>query len=202
MGLTADNLREGLPVSFHCLGRDVQEIHQFMKGFVNGNVEDVSLTGVRTEGDRKLMEDGTRWIVHQTANPGIFTFECDGTGRFLDGVTGNCTVGLAPSSRPPFIGTAWKVRDFPNPDLGGFAHVSLQCQGNLGDPGNPRQCPFGLSRWTHRGDRRKSRSRKKNRRTFLRNPLGASYLGKRGQGRRRCWWRSSRPRRIAGIGVM
>ena len=30
MGLTTDNLREGLPVSFHCLGRDIQEIHQFM----------------------------------------------------------------------------------------------------------------------------------------------------------------------------
>jgi hypothetical protein len=144
MGLTADNLREGLPVSFHCLGRDVQEIHQFMKGFVNGNVGNVRLAGVQTEGERKLMEDGTRWIVHETANPGIFTFECDGTGRFLDGVTANCTVGLAPSSRPPFIGTAWKVRDFPNPDLGGFAHVSLQCQGNLGDPGNPRQCPLGF----------------------------------------------------------
>ena len=135
MALDAESLREGFVIAFHCVGRDIQESHQFLKG----SGVDVRLTRQPTQTE----PDGTRWRVHETANPGIFTFECDDAGGFLDGRTLECSVGLAPNSHPPFIGTAWKVTDLPNPDIGGFSHVTLQCQGNLGriDQG---QCPFGF----------------------------------------------------------
>jgi hypothetical protein len=33
--------------------------------------------------------------------------------RWLDGRTGNGTVGLAPNTNPPFTGTRWEVRLYP-----------------------------------------------------------------------------------------
>jgi hypothetical protein len=42
--------------------------------------------------------------------PGLWTFECLGDlpgNRFLDGRTRDGTVGLAPSTDPPFSGTRW-----------------------------------------------------------------------------------------------
>jgi len=124
-------LREGIEIVFHCLGSDVQESHQFLKGFPDGNVR---LAATRTE-------PGTRWIAHETPAPGVFTFECDGTGekRFLDGITMGCGVGLAPNTNEPFIGTRWKVIDLPDPGT----HVKLQCQGNRDNP-NRNGCPFGF----------------------------------------------------------
>jgi hypothetical protein len=125
MGLNAGNLREGLTIAFHHVTGDVHHPDEFLQGFPEGKPR---LTGA-------LTDPGTRWIVHETFNPGIFTFECDGVGarRFLDGITASCDVGLAPDVQPPFIGTAWKVTDLPNPDMGGFDHVRLQCQGDVGE---------------------------------------------------------------------
>jgi hypothetical protein len=73
MGLDAESLHEGLAIAFHCLGRfgpvDVREAHQFLRGFqiLKGSDGAPFLTGTRTE-------LGTRWTVHETANPGVFTF--------------------------------------------------------------------------------------------------------------------------------
>jgi hypothetical protein len=124
-------LREGITIAFHCLGSDFEESHQFLAGFGNG---DVRLTGTSTEA-------GTTWIAHETSDPEVFTFECDGTGslRFLDGRTLECNVGLAATTDAPFIGTRWRVIDLP--DQG--THVKLQCQGNL-DNSNQNGCPFGF----------------------------------------------------------
>jgi hypothetical protein len=124
MALNAGSLSEGLTIAFHPVRGDVHLPDQFLQGLPEGNPR---LTGA-------LTDPGTRWIVHETANPGIFTFECDGVGarRFLDGITASCDVGLSPDVNPPFIGTAWKVTDLPNPDVGGFDHVMLQCQGDVG----------------------------------------------------------------------
>jgi hypothetical protein len=142
-------LRDGMSIVFHCLGREVQEAHQFLKGsfflaqhFPHGgglgglaglgssHINVVQLTGTRTE-------EGTEWIVHETLTPGVFTFECAGTGQFLNGETLVCKVNLADKNE---IGTAWKVSDLPDP---GQIHVTLQCQGNLGDV-NQNQCPRGF----------------------------------------------------------
>jgi hypothetical protein len=133
MGLKADNLRKELGIAFHCLGQDVREDHQFLKG-ADGRV---TLTKTRTEA-------GTRWIVHETTAPGVFNFECDGAGenRFLDGVTQACGVRLAPDVQF-HSGTAWKVIDLPDPDMGGFDHVLLQTQGKVGNV-FLNQCPHGF----------------------------------------------------------
>lgn len=36
-----------------------------------------------------------------------------GRARYLDGRTANETVGLAPTTEPPFTGTRWEVRLYP-----------------------------------------------------------------------------------------
>jgi hypothetical protein len=128
-GTTANNLREGLEVAFHNLETGAQKDHQFLEA----KDEKIILAG-----DRSV--PGTKWIVHQTASPGEFTFENrePGSRLFLDGLTLTCDVGLAPNTGPPFTGTAWKVSDLPNPDFGGFDHVTLQTKGAA--QGSP--CPF------------------------------------------------------------
>jgi hypothetical protein len=49
--------------------------------------------------------------------------------RFLDGRTGNGTVGLAPSTDPPFSGTQWLVVGEPTP-----GQMILQCLGTIDGP--------------------------------------------------------------------
>ena len=63
---------------------------------------------------------GTRWKVVQLddANPDIVGLKClgeiEGLGlRWLDGRTGNGTVGLAKNTNPPFTGTKWEVKLYP-----------------------------------------------------------------------------------------
>ena len=61
---------------------------------------------------------GTRWRVMQVDanNPDIVALQCMGElqgPRWLDGRTGNGTVGLAPNTDPPFTGTRWEVRLYP-----------------------------------------------------------------------------------------
>jgi hypothetical protein len=161
MGLTTDNLREGLMVAFHCLGDQFQETHQFMMGSSNGDPSlngGVTLTGTQNS-DGRTMEAGTRWIVHETGNPGIWTFQWDGPGlRFLDGHTVGHPpfAALTPDVTPPpgtkprstlpdpskFSGAFWRVVDFPDPDLNGFSHVALQCQGSVSTSADDR--PFGF----------------------------------------------------------
>jgi len=132
-GTSADNLREGMEVALHNLETNAPQGRQFLN--VNKVTGKISLTGDRTEVSAK-------WVVHETATPGVFTIENlgAGSGRFLDGLTLSCGVGLA-RILPQFTGTAWQVSDQPNPDLGGFDHVTLQSKGNAGSLEN-RQCPF------------------------------------------------------------
>ena len=61
---------------------------------------------------------GTRWEVRQLDpnNPNIIGLKCRGDiegPRWLDGRTGNGTVGLAKSTEPPFTGTHWEVSMYP-----------------------------------------------------------------------------------------
>ena len=49
--------------------------------------------------------------------------------RFLDGRTGNGTVGLAPNLNPPFSGARWVVADAGTP-----GHVILACAGDVDGP--------------------------------------------------------------------
>jgi hypothetical protein len=67
---------------------------------------------------------GTRWKVVplDNRNPDIVALQCLGAvdgPRWLDGRTGNGTVGLAPSKDAPFTGTRWEVRSYPVPIDGG-----------------------------------------------------------------------------------
>ncbi len=59
------------------------------------------------------------------------TLKCLGSiegSRFLDGRTGDGTVGLAPSTDSPFTGTHWEVID------DGLNRVVLKCLGNIEEP--------------------------------------------------------------------
>ena len=61
---------------------------------------------------------GTHWRVHQVDNnnPNIVALECLGNipgPRWLDGRTGDGSVGLAASTSPPFSGTRWEVAYYP-----------------------------------------------------------------------------------------
>jgi hypothetical protein len=61
---------------------------------------------------------GTRWEVVplDANNPDIVGLKCLGDVRgpvWLDGRTGNGTVGLAKTTDPPFTGTKWEVRMYP-----------------------------------------------------------------------------------------
>jgi len=63
---------------------------------------------------------GTRWQVVQVDgnNPNIVALKCLGDiegSRWLDGRTADGTVGLAPTTEPPFTGTKWEVRLYPVP---------------------------------------------------------------------------------------
>ncbi|WKZ16038.1 MAG: hypothetical protein QY317_01775 [Candidatus Jettenia caeni] len=64
--------------------------------------------------------------------PGVsLALKCLGTiegPRFLDGRTGDGTVGLAPSTGGHFTGTRWEVID------GGHSHVILKCMGTIEGP--------------------------------------------------------------------
>lgn len=53
-----------------------------------------------------------------------------GQARFLDGRTGDGSVGLAPHTRQPFTGTKWKVRRVRD------GVIALECQGTI--PGSNR----------------------------------------------------------------
>ncbi len=58
---------------------------------------------------------GTRWQVVplDNSNPNIVGLKCLGNiegPRWLDGRTGNGTVGLAKTTDPPFTGTRWEVK--------------------------------------------------------------------------------------------
>jgi len=157
MGLTADSLRDGLMVALRCLGDLFREEHQFLKGSSNGDLRSigaVALTGTQNN-DGVTMDDGTRWIVHKTENPGIWTFQWDGPGiRFLDGHTVGQPPFAAltphipppPPAQPPdpdpFTGRFWRLIDFPDPDLNGFSHLALQCQGQESHSADDR--PFGF----------------------------------------------------------
>jgi hypothetical protein len=124
VAIHAGDLREGFTIALRRVGGDVPE--QFLQGFPGGKV---MLAGT-------LTEPGTQWIVHETANPGVFAFECAGARGFLHGRTSECTIDLAQDSH--LVETVWKVTDLPDPDIGGSTHVTLQCQGNLG------ACSFGF----------------------------------------------------------
>ncbi|WDD30186.1 protelomerase family protein (plasmid) [Nostoc sp. UHCC 0926] len=70
---------------------------------------------------------GTRWKVHDVGN-GIITLECLGhipSPKWLDGMTFNGTVGLAPSTEGGFTGTRWKVHDVGN------GIITLECLGHI-----------------------------------------------------------------------
>jgi hypothetical protein len=61
---------------------------------------------------------GTRWQVVQidSNNPNIVALKCLGDiegPRWLDGRTGNGTVGLASTTQPPFTGTKWEAQMYP-----------------------------------------------------------------------------------------
>ena len=61
---------------------------------------------------------GTRWQVVplDNNNPNIVGLKCMGNiegPRWLDGRTGNGTVGLAKTTDPPFTGTKWEVKIYP-----------------------------------------------------------------------------------------
>lgn len=61
---------------------------------------------------------GTRWQIVPLDNndPNIVALKCLGNiegPRWLDGRTGNGTVGLAKTTDPPFTGTRWEVRMYP-----------------------------------------------------------------------------------------
>jgi hypothetical protein len=117
MSLTASSLRDGLSVALHCVKVGVPGF--FLQGRPDGTVFPT----------REMTERGTQWILHQTANPGVFRFECQAISLLLEGRASECRVRVAAGSSE---GMNWRVRDFPNPDLGGFDHVSLQCQAQGG----------------------------------------------------------------------
>ena len=61
---------------------------------------------------------GTHWQVVplDNSNPNIVGLKCLGTvegPRWLDGRTGNGSVGLAKTTDPPFTGTKWEVKIYP-----------------------------------------------------------------------------------------
>jgi hypothetical protein len=64
---------------------------------------------------------------------GAIALLCKGTGQgnhWLDGRTGNGTVGLAPTNQKPYTGTRWQVVLFDNnPNI-----VGLKCMGNIEGP--------------------------------------------------------------------
>src|SRR5262249_28407853 len=66
---------------------------------------------------------GTRWQIipvpgaPPSAIKKIVTLKCLGTiegPRWLDGRTGNGSVGLAKTTEPPFTGTKWEIQKYPN----------------------------------------------------------------------------------------
>ena len=69
--------------------------------------------------DNKGQFTGTHWSVislDQT-NPDIVALKCLGNlagPRWLDGRTANGTVGLAPSTNPPYSGTRWLASIYPS----------------------------------------------------------------------------------------
>ena len=66
-------LREDQTIVFHCLSKDLSESHQFLKGSffrpLHVHHGELILSSSWAHG-----QEGTEWIVHETANPGVFTF--------------------------------------------------------------------------------------------------------------------------------
>ncbi len=97
------------------------------------------LNGLTQSGGVDLSPDngggysGAHWQVAMVLVPGeIVTLECrdaqEGWDRFLDGRTGDGSVGLAPGTDPAHSGTRWLVTD------GGAGAVFLQCLGTIDGP--------------------------------------------------------------------
>jgi hypothetical protein len=162
MSLNATMLREGMSIVFHCLGKDVQEAHQFLKGSIvrfqhfphGGGLGGLAGTGHSVEKIVELAgtqtEEGTEWIVHETTDARVFTFECASTGQFLNGETPASKVNLGDKNE---IGTLWRLSDLPDP---GQIHVTLQCQGGFlnghtregsVDLANTTEEPFSGTHW-------------------------------------------------------
>lgn len=83
--------------------------------FLDGRTADGSV-GLAPTANRPFT--GTHWRVHQidNNNPNIVALECLGNipgPRWLDGRTQNGSVGLAPSTDPPFSGTRWEAAFYP-----------------------------------------------------------------------------------------
>jgi hypothetical protein len=101
---------EGI-VAFYCLG-DLEGPR-----WLDGRTHDGTV-GLAPSTDPPYT--GTRWKVFQVdaGNPDIVALQCLGTTegpRWLDGRTGDGTVGLAPATNAPFSGTRWEVRAYPEP---------------------------------------------------------------------------------------
>src|SRR5262249_33988591 len=96
-------------ISLHCLGT------------ANGNRWLDGRTGDGSVGlapNRDKPFTGVVWEVVRLdkQDPNIVALKCMGAvdgPRWLDGRTGNGTVGLAKSTDPPFTGTRWEVHAYP-----------------------------------------------------------------------------------------
>lgn len=117
-------LRDQMTIHLRCLGSFDNPDRQFLNGITGTGA--VSLS---PNFDPPF--SGAKWLVIGTSAIEVFIFQCmgsDGTG-FLDGRTGDGSVGLAPDSTvPPFSGTRWRVID--DPFVG--EHIVLECLGRFG----------------------------------------------------------------------
>src|SRR6516164_6692200 len=99
--------------------------------FLDGHTQDATL-GLAATTDPPFT--GTRWQMREVSS-GVFTFQClgDAPGQvfrgFLDGHTQDATLGLAPTTDPPFTGTRWQMREVSS---GVF---TFQCLGDAPGPG-------------------------------------------------------------------
>jgi hypothetical protein len=112
----------------------------FSNPFLGGNTVNVTLTGARqaTLSCRAVISSGNHcaanFVLRDTSGFALgdtVSLICLGTipgARFLDGRTGNGTVGLAPNNDVPFTGARWQVVD------GGGGSFVLRCLGNIEGP--------------------------------------------------------------------
>jgi hypothetical protein len=115
-------------VSISCLG------HLEDSMSLDGRTEDGTVGLVRsTEGFT-----GTEWEMHElsfTGNTTVVTLkrlgDVDGS-KFLDGRTGEGTVGLAPTTIEPFTGTRWAMNELSS--NGNTTVVTLKCLGHIDGP--------------------------------------------------------------------
>ena len=104
-----------------------------------GNIEGSRFLDGRTGGRAGLAPSnissysGTFWDLEKLSD-GTYSFKCLGASiprdgaAYLDGRTGDGSVGLASNTNPPYTGTHWQL----NQDSDGF--FTIVCQGNV--PGN------------------------------------------------------------------